>query len=334
MRFVDLFFAASTAMLAVAAPSSEKKKRAKTFQFFGVNESGAEFGNTAIPGQLNKDYTWPPTATIDTLVGKGLNIFRIPIMMERVIPSTMTGTVNATYLSGLTTYVNYITSKGAYAIVDPHNFGRYNGNIITDYTGFQAFWKTLAAVFASNSKVVFDCNNEPHDMGSASVPNLMQACINGVRAAGATSQYIFVEGTSYSGAWTWTTTSGNTNLASLTDPQNMIIYEMHQYLDSDGSGTSANCVSATIGSERITAATNWLKTNNKKGIIGEFAGGANAQCESAVTDMLTYMGKHTDVWLGALWWGGGPWWGNYIYGMEPPSGVAYTDVLPKILPLI
>ena len=50
-------------------------------------------------------------------------------------------------------------------------------------------------MYATNSKVVFDCNNEPHDMGSASVPNLMQACINGVRAAGATSQYIFVEGT-------------------------------------------------------------------------------------------------------------------------------------------
>jgi hypothetical protein len=41
-------------------------------------------------------------------------------------------------------------------------------------------------------------------MGAISeVTGLMQACINGVRAAGATSQYIFVEGTSYSGAWTW-----------------------------------------------------------------------------------------------------------------------------------
>jgi endoglucanase len=56
-------------------------------------------------------------------------------------------------------------------------------------------WKTLAGLYASNSKVIFDCNNEPHDMGSASVPQLMQACIDGVRAAGATSQYIFVEGT-------------------------------------------------------------------------------------------------------------------------------------------
>jgi endoglucanase len=59
-------------------------------------------------------------------------------------------------------------------------------------------------VFAENDKVIFDCNNEPHDMSAISVvTGLMQACINGVRAAGATSQYIFVEGTSYSGAWTW-----------------------------------------------------------------------------------------------------------------------------------
>ncbi len=102
------------------------------------------------------------------------------------------------------------------------------------------------------------------------------------------------------------------NLASLTDPQNKIVYEMHQYLDSDGSGTSATCVSATIGSGRIEDATAWLKMNKKDGIIGELAGGANTQCEGAVADILTYVSANTDVWLGAIWWGGGPWWGTYM----------------------
>lgn len=59
MRFGSLVAVASTAALAFAAPSAEKKKRASKFQFFGVNESGGEFGNTAIPGELGKDYTWP-----------------------------------------------------------------------------------------------------------------------------------------------------------------------------------------------------------------------------------------------------------------------------------
>jgi len=56
---------------------------------------------------------------------------------------------------------------------------------------------------------------------------------------------------------------------------------MHQYLDGDGSGTSATCVSSTIGQERIPAATQWLKSNGKLGIIGEFAGGVNSRCETA-----------------------------------------------------
>lgn len=54
------------------------------------------------------------------------------------------------------------------------------------------------------------------------------------------------------------------------------------------------------------------------GIIGEFAGGANSQCESAVTDLFKYMGQNTDVWLGAIWWGGGR--GEIIIFMQEPSG--------------
>ena len=51
--------------------------------------------------------------------------------------------------------------------------------------------------------------------------------------------------------------------------------EMHQYLDSDGSGTSATCVSSTIGAERLAAATSWLQANNLKGFLGEIGAGSN-----------------------------------------------------------
>ena len=50
---------------------------------------------------------------------------------------------------------------------------------------------------------------------------------------------------------------------------------MHQYLDSDNSGTSATCVSATIGAERVAAATAWLKQYGFKGFLGEVGGGSN-----------------------------------------------------------
>jgi endoglucanase len=53
---------------------------------------------------------------------------------------------------------------------------------------------------------------------------------------------------------------------------------MHQYLDSDGSGTNEVCVSSTIGAERLAAATSWLKANNLKGFLGEIGAGNNAAC--------------------------------------------------------
>ena len=76
MRFGSILVAASTIVLALAAPTVEKKKRASKLQWFGVNESGAEFGSGSIPGELGKDYIWPVDSSIDTLVSKGANIFR------------------------------------------------------------------------------------------------------------------------------------------------------------------------------------------------------------------------------------------------------------------
>jgi endoglucanase len=144
-------------------------------------------------------------------------------------------------------------------------------------------------------------------MDQTLVLHLNQAAINGIRAAGAKKQMIFAEGNSYTGAWTWTQV--NDNLKELKDPENCLVYEMHQYLDSEGSGTSDQCVSSTIGQQRVESATQWLIKHNKKGFLGEFAGGANTVCKSAVTGMLSYMVKYPKHWLGACWWGGGPWWG-------------------------
>ncbi|CAI7670457.1 unnamed protein product [Penicillium manginii] len=209
---------------------------------------------------------------------------------------------------------------------------------MTSTSDFQTFWQNVASKFASNNHVIFDTtvlreeDNEYHDMDQTLVLNLNQAAINGIRAAGATSQYIFVEGNSWTGAWTWA--SINDNMKALTDPQNKIVYQMHQYLDSDGSGTSATCVSSTIGAERVSSATAWLKANGKKGILGEFAGGVNDQCKTAVTGMLDALAADSEVWLGAMWWAAGPWWGDYIFSMEPDSGTAYTGMLATLEPYL
>ena len=104
--------------------------------------------------------------------------------------------------------------------------------------------------------------------------------------------------------------------------------------DSDGSGTSATCVSSDVGVQRIEGATAWLRQNGKLGFLGEYAGGANSVCQQAITGMLNHMKQNSDVWTGACWWGGGPWWGDYIFSMEPPSGTAYTGVMDVLQPYL
>lgn len=306
-------------------------------KFLGTSESGAEFGEKNWPGVYGTDYIFPDTSAIQTLIDMGMNMFRIPFLAERMAQSSLSADLDADYLKNLTTVVNYITDAGKYAVIEPHNYARYKGEIISSNADFKTFWTNLAGSFKANDKVVFDCINEPHDMTTdTQTAELNQACVDGVRGAGATTQYIFVEGTSYTGAWTWTTSGNSENMGNITDTvDNLLVYEMHQYLDSDGSGTSTECVSSTIGKERITAATTWLRENNKVGVIGELAGGDNDQCKTAVTGMLDYMVENSDVWIGALWWAAGPWWADYMYSMESPSGTGYTaykDILSKYVP--
>ncbi|KAJ7126927.1 endoglucanase [Mycena epipterygia] len=315
------------------APSSTGCANRTKFQYFGVNESGAEFGNTAWPGVLGTDYTFPAPSSIDYFVGKGFNFFRVPFLMERLVPPAtgITGPFNSAYLGNLTATINYITGKGAFAALDPHNYMIYDNAAISNTAAFQTFWTNLAGQFKSNSRVIFDVMNEPNGIPASTAFALNQAAVNGIRASGATTQLILVEGTSWTGAWTWVSSGNSAVFGAIKDPNNNVAIEMHQYLDSDGSGTNATCVSPTIGAERLQAATAWLQANNMKGFLGEIGAGNNAACISAVSGALCSM-QQSGVWIGASWWAAGPWWGaTYFTSIEPPSGLAIAQVLPQAL---
>jgi aryl-phospho-beta-D-glucosidase BglC (GH1 family) len=130
----------------------------------------------------------------------------------------------------------------------------------------------------------------------------------------------------------------------ITDPGNNYAFEVHQYLDGDSSGQANDCVSTTIGAERLATFTNWLKTNNKQGFLGEIGGGNTQTCQSAVAGALAHMESNSDVWLGWTWWAAGyvfgffanatpailtilcsPWWpSGYYYLLQPTNNYA-TD---------
>ncbi|KAI9147586.1 Endoglucanase 3 [Paramyrothecium foliicola] len=314
-----------------AAPSSTAAPG--KFKWFGVDESVAEFAYDAYPGTWGKHFRFPDNNAVQTLINEGFNTFRIPFLMERMAVNSIGDRFDQRYLANLTETVNYITSRGKYAVLDPHNYGRYKGSIITDIAAFKTFFSNLANAFKNNEYVIFDTNNEYHTMDQSLVFDLNQAAIDAIRGAGATRQWILAEGNFWSGAWHWV--EYNDNLKNLRDPENKLVYQMHQYLDSDGSGTNAQCVSRTIGAERLSTATKWLRDNGKLGILGEYAGGANDVCKAAITGLLDHLKENSDVWTGALWWAAGPWWGDYMYSFEPPSGTAYLyydSLLRKYVP--
>ena len=64
MRFTDLIVTAAAVGSAHAA-AADRKRQGGGFDFVGVNQAGAEFGQDTLPGQLGKHYTWPESSAID-----------------------------------------------------------------------------------------------------------------------------------------------------------------------------------------------------------------------------------------------------------------------------
>eukprot|EP00026_Physarum_polycephalum_P005133 Phypoly_transcript_05162.p1 GENE.Phypoly_transcript_05162~~Phypoly_transcript_05162.p1 ORF type:complete len:609 (+),score=82.66 Phypoly_transcript_05162:125-1951(+) len=284
----------------------------------GVNQAGAE-GGGVLPGVMNTNYIYPKT-TADYFVQKGMNIFRLPFLWERLI-HTKGANFSALDISTYIDSVNYM-SQHAYVILDPHDYGKGFGGKIgessTTIQDFVDFWVKLANVFKSNPKVIYGLINEPIDNNIYIWREACQAAIMGIRNTGAT-QTILVPGISYTGAHSWVSSGTSEVLWDIQDPLNNYAYEVHQYLDSDSSGQHDSCFSATVGADRLTGFTAWARAYNKMGFLGEFGGGTSGVCLQAIDNILTYMDQNTDVWLGWTYWAGGPWWGEGWTTLQPNS---------------
>jgi endoglucanase len=289
----------------------------------GVNLAGAEFGSN-VPGTFGVDYTYPTHAEIDYYASKGMEVIRLPFLWER-LQRTEFGTLDPAELARLDDVVNYATSKGLEVDLDPHDYGYGFGNLIgsgqTPNSAFADFWGKLAAHYASNPNVMFGLMNEPHAQSASTWLVSVNAAISAIRSAGA-NQEILVPGTYWDGAWTWTTTDNASVIGTgVVDPDHNYAFEVHQYLDSDGSGTHPGVVSATIGVERLTAITQWAEATGNRLFLGEVGVSTDQTSLTALDLMLTYMSQHTDAWQGITYWAGGPWWGNYMFSIEPQNGI-------------
>jgi endoglucanase len=291
----------------------------------GVNLSCAEFASSSVPGTFDKDYTYPTHAEINYFAGKGMTVFRLPFLWERLQP-TLRGDLEAAELARIDDVVSYATGRGAKVIVDPHNYARYSGTAIgagLASADFADLWSRLAGHFADDAGVIFGLMNEPHDVSSAAWGSAANAAIGAIRQAGA-ANLILVPGNCWTGAHSWLSCDQGASaaaMAGIVDRGNNVAFEVHQYLDADSSGTSDACVDPTIGSRRLAGFTQWARERGARALLGEFAGANNATCDQAVSDMLAFVSKNRDVWIGFAWWAAGPWWGEYMFTLEPKQGV-------------
>ena len=262
----------------------------------GVNLAGAEFGSN-VPGVFGTDYTYPTHAEIDYYASKGLGVIRLPFLWERM-QRTEFGTLDATELGRLTDVVNYATSKGLKIEIEPHDYGYGFGALIgspqTPNSAFADFWGQLAQHFEANANVIFGLMNEPHDQSATEWLGSANAAIAAIRSAGAVSQEILVPGSYWDGAWTWTSTDNAAVVGTgVQDDAHNFAFEVHQYLDADGSGTHPGAVSATIGVERLTAITQWAEATGNHLFLGEVGVTTDQTSLTALDGMLTYMQQHT-----------------------------------------
>ncbi|MCE2566119.1 glycoside hydrolase family 5 protein [Komagataeibacter sp. FNDCF1] len=287
----------------------------------GVNLAGAGYSSSKLPGRYGYDYLYPKPAEVDYFTQAGMNTFRLSVLWERLQP-TLNGPLDDRELQRVQQFVSYAQGKGASTVLDIHNYGRYRGQEVgsdaVPDAAFADLWSRLAQVFGRNDHVLFGLMNEPQQHSAEAWKNSVQAAIDAIRKTGS-HNVILVPGIGWDGAQSFASLNGPA-LGTLVDPAHRLVYEVHEYFDTDASGTKPACVPQDQALARIKSFTDWLHAHRAHGFLGEFGVSRQPECVALLAPLLTHMHDNADVWSGWTYWAAGPLWGNYMFTLEPDHG--------------
>lgn len=303
--------------------------------FTGVNSAGLEFGinrsqPSTIPGLLNTNYFAAKEASLISMIDSGVNTVRLCFSWERLISDLSNQQLNRGYLGLIEESVNTVTARNATILLDMHNYARYffknttlTQHVLGDGTlkqeHFVNSWKLISAHFESNNNVAFGLMNEPYNLpdNGATYVNGVIEIIREIRKN--SQQYVFVCGTDWSGAHSWMYNNAEMMMPLVAEKFTNVVFDMHQYLDSDYSGTNVQCASARPDLY-FAAATSWLITNKQVAILGEI--GVVSACIPKLNIVLDYLNT-TSPWVGFTYWAAGPKWDNSypMFYVESEQGV-------------
>lgn len=334
---MHLKFAAVTLAL-VAAPglSAPVKSTASAnvnlsgTPLMGVNLSGCEF--------LDNGALCPTPQSIRTYIDKGFRAFRIPFRGRQA--------TNATVIAKLKSAVAAATERGAYIILDRHDYDR------TFDPGQAAWWASFIRHFPDSSRVMIDTMNEPQKGASyerdpntgKSYATEVNAGIAAFRKAGF-KHMLLIEWRGWSGMGRFDKEETASNpcespacsfdrAGGLKDPIGRTMVSGHRYPDKDSSGTSPVCVlHPTIpnesGARMVSNADNAAEARGLKIWVGEFAfgnsRGVSPVCNAIGKGFIARMRAKPNTYVGVTWWGGGSGWReDYRYKIEPKKGTFAT----------
>lgn len=167
-----------------------------------------------------------------------------------------------------------------------------------------------------------------HDLDITTWASTVQAAVTAIRQAGATSNKILLPGTDYTSAANFISNgSGDAlkNVTNLDSTTTNLIFDVHRYLDSDNSGSSAECVTNNV--DVFITLGDWLRQEGRQAMLTETGGGSDAS--SCLTDLcqeLAELNKYSDVFFGWMGWAAGSFDTSYTLSETPTeSGGVWTD---------
>jgi len=261
-----------------------------------------------------------------------LNVFRLPTSWQYMTNGVVGGTLDSTNAGIYDQLVQACLATGASCEIDIHNYARWDGEIIGQggptNEEFAAFWGSLAAKYASTANMIFGVMNEPHDIPDIDTwGQTVQAAVTAIRNAGAT-QLILLPGSDYASAQQFISDGSAAALIGVKNPDGSttnLAFDVHKYLDSDNSGTNAECVTNNIDDAFAPLAT-YLRANGRQAFLTETGGGNVASCETDLCQQIAYLNENSDVFLGYIGWAAGNFLTTYVLSETPTdtNGV-WTD---------
>ncbi|GJD52178.1 Endoglucanase [Methylobacterium crusticola] len=303
------FLAGLAGSLALAGRAPAGEARAGTIAYPGVNLSGGEFGDLGRP--LGQGYIYPDDASFAYYAGRGMKLVRLPFKIERVQPTPF-GALAARDAAELSRCVRAARAAGLRIVLDAHNFGK-RGDRPIEARDLVDFWGRLVALFKDEPAVAYGLMNEPVAFSPAAWRPVVDDVVKAVRDRGST-QLLMIPGAGWDGAHSWVSDGNAKAFESFSDPNFM--FEVHQYLDRNSSGSNLQDYAPGAGATRLEAFTAWARERKARAFLGEF-GFALPAGETEARALMASLTGNSDVWQAYAYWSGGPWWGDYAFSIEP-----------------